>query len=104
MKKLTKTEYNKTIKAKILVTGLYNGRHVEEADDDDELYIHLQDIKNDYKKGILTAFNLDAELAYNYFKNEDEYNNDINIDYSIDDLYGSFSENMNDINTHFGKF
>jgi len=63
MKKLTKTEYNKIIKAKILVTGLYNGRHVEEAEDDNELFDHLHDIKKDYKKGIITLFNADAEIA-----------------------------------------
>jgi hypothetical protein len=32
MKKLSKTTYNKIVKAKILNTGLYNGRSVEEAD------------------------------------------------------------------------
>ena len=53
MKKLSKTTYNKIVKAKILNTGLYNGRHVEEAEIDDELYEHIQDIKQDYKKGVL---------------------------------------------------
>lgn len=64
MKKLSKTTYNKIVKAKILNTGLYNGRHVEEAEIDDELYEHIQDIKQDYKKGVLTAFNADAEIAF----------------------------------------
>ena len=67
MKKLSKTTYNKIVKAKILNTGLYNGRNVEEAEIDDELYEHLQDIKQDYKKGVLTAFNADAEIAYNLY-------------------------------------
>lgn len=64
MKKLSKKEYNNIVKAKILQTGLYNGRSVEEADIDDELYAHLNDIKQDYKKGVLTAFNADAEIAF----------------------------------------
>ena len=64
MKKLSKTTYNKLVKAKILQTGLYNGRSVEEAEIDDELYEHLVDIKSDYKKGALTAFNADAEIAF----------------------------------------
>ncbi len=68
MKKLSKSTYTKLVKAKILQTGLYNGRSVEEAELDDELFEHLQDIKSDYKKGILTAFNADAEMAYNYLK------------------------------------
>ena len=54
MKKLSKKEYNNIVKAKILQTGLYNGRSVEEVD--------------------------------------------------IDDLYGSYSDNMKDINTHFGNY
>lgn len=89
MKKLTKTAYNKIVKAKILQTGLYNGRSVEEAEIDDELYEHLVDIKSDYKKGVLTAFNADAEIAYNYLKYEEEYAYDLDIDFGIDDLYGS---------------
>jgi hypothetical protein len=52
MKKLSKTTYNKIVKSKILQTGLYNGRSVEEADIDDELYAHLDEIRQDYKKGI----------------------------------------------------
>lgn len=64
MKKLSKTTYNKLVKAKVLQTGLYNGRNVEEAEIDDELFEHLQDIKQDYKKGVLTAFNADAEIAF----------------------------------------
>ena len=64
MKKLSKTTYNKLVKAKVLQTGLYNGRNVEEAEVDDELFEHLQDIKQDYKKGVLTAFNADAEIAF----------------------------------------
>lgn len=64
MKKLSKKEYNNIVKAKILQTGLYNGRSVEEADIDDELYEHLSEIRQDYKKGVLTAFNADAEIAF----------------------------------------
>lgn len=104
MKKLSKTTYNKIVKAKILNTGLYNGRHVEEAEIDDELYEHLQDIKQDYKKGILTAFNADAEIAFNYLKYEDQANEDLDIDFGIDDLYGSYDDNMRDIKTHFGNY
>lgn len=104
MKKLKKPEYIKTVKAKILQTGLYNGRSVEEAEIDDELYEHLKDIKQDYKKGVLTAFNADAEMAYNFLKYEDQTNEDFDLDYGIDDLYGSYNDNMNDINDHFGKF
>lgn len=104
MKKLTKTAYNKIVKAKILQTGLYNGRSVEEAEIDDELYEHLVDIKSDYKKGVLTAFNADAEIAYNYLKYEEEYADDLDIDFGIDDLYGSYDDNMKAIKTHFGAY
>lgn len=104
MKKLTKITYNKLVKAKILQTGLYNGRNVEEAEICDELYEHLQDIRQDYKKGILTAFNADAEMAYNYLKYENEYADDLYIDFGIDDLYGSYDDNMQDIKTHFGNY
>lgn len=96
MKKLTKSEYNKIIKAKILVTGLYNGRSVEEAQDDNELLYHLKEIKKDYKKGSLTLINADAELAHNFLKFEDE-----DFESDIDDLYGSYTENLSDINDHF---
>lgn len=104
MKKLTKKAYNELIKAKILCTGLYNGRSVEEAEIDNELYEHLQDIKNDYKKGIQTAFNADAEMAYNYLKYEESYDDDLDLDFDSDDLYGSNQDNMQDIKTHFGKY
>ncbi|MDV4317041.1 hypothetical protein [Acinetobacter indicus] len=104
MKKLTKTAYNKIVKAKILQTGLYNGRSVEEAEIDDELYEHLVDIKSDYKKGVLTAFNADAEMAYNYLKYEEEYADDLDIDFGIEDLYGSYDDNMKAIKTHFGAY
>lgn len=104
MKKLSKTTYNKIVKAKILQTGLYNGRSVEEAEIDDELYEHLVDIKSDYKKGALTAFNADAEMAYNYLKYEEDYADDLDIDFGIDDLYGSYDDNMKAIKTHFGKY
>lgn len=104
MKKLSKKEYNNIVKAKILQTGLYNGRSVEEADIDDELYAHLNDIKQDYKKGVLTAFNADAEMAFNYFKYEDEYADDLDIDFGIDDLYGSYDDNMKDIKTFLGEY
>lgn len=104
MKKLSKTTYNKLVKAKILQTGLYNGRSVEEADIDDELYTHLDEIRQDYKKGVLTAFNADAEMAYNYLKYEEDYADDLDIDYGTDDLYGSFDDNMKAIKTHFGNY
>jgi hypothetical protein len=52
----------------------------------------------------LTAFNADAEIAYNYFKYENEYADDLDIDYGIDDLYGSYDDNMQDIKTHFGDY
>lgn len=104
MKKLSKTTYNKLVKAKILQTGLYNGRSVEEADIDDELYTHLDEIRQDYKKGVLTAFNADAEMAYNYLKYENEYADDLDIDFNSDDLYGSYDDNMKAIKTHFGSY
>ena len=105
MKKLSKKEYNKIVKAKILNTGLYNGKNVEAAEIDDELYEHLQEIKQDYKKGELTAFNADAHIAHNYFKYEENENNDnLDFDFHIDDLYGSYEDNMKDIKTHFGEF
>lgn len=104
MRKLSKTTYNKIVKAKILQTGLYNGRSVEEAEIDDELYEHLVDIKSDYKKGVLTAFNADAEMAYNYLKYEEDYADDLDIDFGIDDLYGSYDDNMKAIKTHFGEY
>ncbi len=47
MKKLSKKEYNNIVKAKILQTGLYNGRSVEEAEVDDELLNHLDEIRYD---------------------------------------------------------
>lgn len=103
MKKLSKTTYNKLVRAKILQTGLYNGRNVEEAEIDDELYEHLAEIENDYKKGILTAFNADAEMAYNFLKFED-VSNEYDLDFDQDDLYGSNIDNMNDIKTYFGEF
>ena len=103
MKKLSKKEYNNIVKSKILQTGLYNGRSVEEADIDDELYAHLDEIRQDYKKGVLTAFNADAEMAYNYFKHENDYKEDLDFDFGIDDLYGSYDDNMKDIKTHIGK-
>lgn len=37
MKKLSKTTYNKIVKAKILQTGLYNGVNVDAAEVDDRL-------------------------------------------------------------------
>lgn len=104
MKKLSKTAYNKLVKAKILQTGLYNGRSVEEADIDDELYSHLDEIRQDYKKGVLTAFNADAEMAFNYLKYENEYADDLDIDFDSDTLYGSYDDNMKDIKTHFGDY
>lgn len=104
MKKLSKKEYNNIVKAKILQTGLYNGRSVEEAEIDDELLNHLDEIRYDYRKGELTAFNADAHIAYNYFKYENEYEDDLDIDYGIDDLYGSYEDNMKDIKTHFGSY
>lgn len=104
MKKLTKTAYNKLVKAKILSTSLYNGRHVEEADIDDELYSHLDEIRQDYKRGVLTAFNADAEIAYNYLKYENEFADNLDIEYGIDDLYGSYDDNMKAIKTHFGNY
>ena len=104
MRKLSKTTYNKIVKAKILQTGLYNGRSVEEAEIDDELYEHLVDIKSDYKEGVLTAFNADAEMAYNYLKYEEDYADDLDIDFGIDDLYGSYDDNMKAIKTHFGAY
>lgn len=104
MKKLTKKAYNELVKTKILCTGLYNGRSVDEAEIDDELFEHLSDIKNDYKKGVLTAFNADAEMAYNFLKYEESYDDDLDLDYNSDDLYGSYQDNMNDINTHFGGY
>ena len=104
MRKLSKTTYNKLVKAKILQTGLYNGRSVEEAEIDDELYEHLVDIKSDYKEGVLTAFNADAEMAYNYLKYEEDYADDLDIDFGIDDLYGSYDDNMKAIKTHFGAY
>ena len=104
MRKLSKTTYNKIVKAKILQTGLYNGRSVEEAEIDDELYEHLVDIKSDYKKGVLTAFNADAEMAYNCLKYEEDYADDLDIDFGIDDLYGSYDDNMKAIKTHFGNY
>ena len=104
MKKLSKKEYNNIVKAKILQTGLYNGRSVEEAELDDELYEHLQDIKSDYKKGVLTDFNADAEMAFNFLKYENEYADDLDIDFGIDDLYGSYDDNMKAIKTHFGSY
>lgn len=104
MRKLSKTTYNKIVKAKILQTGLYNGRSVEEAEIDDELYEHLVDIKSDYKKGVLTAFNADAEIAFNYLRYENDYDQDLDIDFGIDDLYGSYDDNMKAIKTHFGSY
>lgn len=104
MKKLSKKEYNKIVKSKILNTGLYNGRHVDEAEIDDELYEHLQEISQDYEKDVLTAFNADANIAFNYFKNEEKDNNNLDFDFHIDDLYGSYEDNMKDIKTFLGEY
>ncbi len=98
MKKLSKTTYNKIVKAKILNTGLYNGRHVEEADIDDELLNHLDEIRYDYREGIFTAFNADAHIAYNYFKYEDS-------DYTSDDfnIYLDNDDYTNDLKLFLGS-
>ena len=48
MKKLSKTTYNKIVKSKVLQTGLYNGRNVEEAEIDDELFEHLGFVAQTY--------------------------------------------------------
>lgn len=104
MKKLSKKEYTKIVNTKILCTGLYNGRSVEEAEIDDDLYEHLQEIKRDFKKGTLTAFNADAEIAHNFLKYEDQANDNFDLDFKMDDLYGSELDNMQDINDHFGKY
>lgn len=53
MKKLKKSEYTKIVKSQILCTSLYNGRNVDEAYIDDELYEHLIEIKADYIKRML---------------------------------------------------
>lgn len=104
MKKLSKKEYNNIVKAKILQTGLYNGVNVDAAEIDDQLYEHLQDIKQDYKKGEITLHNADAEIAYNYLKFEDSYSDDLDIQYDTDDLYGSYDDNLKDIKDHFGDY
>ena len=98
MKKLSKTTYNKIVKAKILNTGLYNGRHVEEADIDDELLNHLDEIRYDYREGIFTAFNADAHIAYNSFKYEDS-------DYTSDDfnIYLDNDDYTNDLKLFLGS-
>ena len=98
MKKLSKTTYNKIVKAKILNTGLYNGRNVEEADIDDELLNHLDEIRYDYREGIFTAFNADAHIAYNYFKYEDS-------DYTSDDfnIYLDNDDYTNDLKLFLGS-
>ena len=98
MKKLSKSSYNKIVKAKILNTGLYNGRHVEEADIDDELLNHLDEIRYDYREGIFTAFNADAHIAYNYFKYEDS-------DYTSDDfnIYLDNDDYTNDLKLFLGS-
>lgn len=103
MKNLTKTAYNKIVKAKILQTGEYNGVNVDAAEVDDLLYSHLQDIKQDFKKGVLTLFNADAEIAFNYLKYE-EVSDDYELDLDQDDLYGSYNDNMQDIKTHFEAY
>ena len=43
-------------------------------------------------------------MAYNFLKYENEYLDDLDIDYGIDDLYGSYDDNMQDIKTHFGDY
>lgn len=96
MKKLTKSEYNKIIQEKILLTGDYKGRLVSDAEEDTELYWYLMDLKTDYKKGDKTLINADAEIALNFLKFA---NDDLLAD--IDDLYGSYTENIQDINNHF---
>lgn len=96
MKKLTKSEYNKIIQAKILSTGDYKNRLVSDAEEDTELYWYLMDLKTDYKKGDKTLINADAEIAFNFLKFADD---DLLAD--INDLYGSYIENQSDINNHF---
>ena len=58
--------------------------------------------KRNKQKGELTLFNADAEIAVNYLKFEDAYLDDLHTDYSSDDFYGSYDDNMKDIKTHFG--
>ena len=98
MKKLSKKQYVHIVKAKILQTGLYNGRSVEEADIDDELLNHLDEIRYDYREGIFTAFNADAHIAYNYFKYEDS-------DYTSDDfnIYLDNDDYTNDLKLFLGS-
>ena len=43
-------------------------------------------------------------MAFNYFKYEDEYADNIDFDFGIDDLYGSYDDNMKAIKTHFGAY
>ena len=43
-------------------------------------------------------------MAYNYLKYENEYADDLDIDFGIDDLYGSYDDNMKAIKTHFGAY
>ena len=36
--------------------------------------------------------------------NEEEYAEDLDFDFGIDDLYGSYDDNMKAIKTHFGSY
>lgn len=95
--KLTKTAYNKLVKAKILQTGLYNGRSVEEAEDDDALYEYLKSIELDYRTDSFTTANVDAQIARNFLKYENVYNsNDFDIYLDNDDY-------LNDLKLFLGS-
>lgn len=99
MNKLTKHEYNEIIKAQVITTGVYKGRLIREAEEDSELYYYLQEIKNEYRKGVLTRTNADSQMAKGFF----QYSDDDDLA-DIDDLYGSYNENMNEISHHFGGY
>lgn len=95
--KLSKSEYNDIVKAQILTTGDYKGVHVAQAEEDSELYYYLQAIKDEYKRNTYTKINADSQIAKEFL----QYTDDSDFPADLDDLYGTYNENMNDINDHF---
>lgn len=95
--KLSKSEYNKLVKAQTLITGSYKDIHVSVAEEDSELYYYLQAIRAEYKPNTYTKLNVDAQIAKEFL----QYTEDSDFPQDIEDLYGSHYENMNDINDHF---
>lgn len=90
------TEFKKIVKTKILQTGIYKGRNIQEAEDDSELYYYLSEIKKEYTNKKYTLTNADSKMALDFLQDLSD-----DLEFDLEDLYGSQQENMNDINEYF---